>query len=118
MFRELLKNKKAQNFAEYALLIALVIAGVVAMQTYVQRAMQANMRNAAQGMTANLTVADGVNKVDQYEPYYMQSDYNVTKNAVSNKIQGQGTTAYDSTSNRTRAGSETTTYDVTSNTGH
>ncbi len=91
------------------------------MQTYVQRAMQANMRNAAQGMTTtlsqNLALGTDVNAVDQYEPYYMQSDYNVTKNAVSNKIQGQGTTAYDSTSNRTRAGSETTTYDNTM-TGH
>ena len=41
MLRQLFKNKKAQNTAEYALLIALVIAGVVAMQTYAQRALQA-----------------------------------------------------------------------------
>ena len=37
MLRNFLKNRKAQNTAEYALLIALVVAGVIAMQTYAQR---------------------------------------------------------------------------------
>ena len=40
MFRKLAKNKKAQNTAEYAILISLVVAGIIAMQTYAQRALR------------------------------------------------------------------------------
>ena len=47
MFRNFLKNNKAQNTAEYALLIALVVAGIIAMQTYAQRALQARVRDAS-----------------------------------------------------------------------
>ena len=50
MLRNFLKNRKAQNTAEYALLIALVVAGVIAMQTYAQRALQARIHDAAQYM--------------------------------------------------------------------
>ncbi len=39
-------NKKGQNTAEYAILIALVVAAVVAMQTYVKRSMQAGIKFA------------------------------------------------------------------------
>ena len=47
MFRKLIKNKKAQNTAEYAILISLVVAGIIAMQTYAQRALQARVRDAS-----------------------------------------------------------------------
>ena len=47
MLRKLLKNKKAQNTAEYAILISLVVAGIIAMQTYAQRALQARVRDAS-----------------------------------------------------------------------
>ena len=47
MLRNFLKNRKAQNTAEYALLIALVVAGVIAMQTYAQRALQARIHDAS-----------------------------------------------------------------------
>ena len=52
MLRNFLKNRKAQNTAEYALLIALVVAGVIAMQTYAQRALQARI-HAASAYMAN-----------------------------------------------------------------
>ena len=51
MFKKLLKNKKAQNTAEFALLISLVVAGVIAMQTYAQRALQSRIRDAAAYLT-------------------------------------------------------------------
>ena len=83
MFRKLFHNRKAQNTAEYALLIALVVAGVIAMQTYAQRALQARVKDASDKMND----ADKINgvdlailKSDQYEPYYLQSKYNVTRN--------------------------------------
>ena len=71
MFKTLLKNKKAQNTAEYALLIALVVAGVIAMQTYAQRALQARVRDASLYLTNQTSTLGTTN---QYEPYYLSSN--------------------------------------------
>ena len=62
-----IKNKKAQNTAEYAILIALVIGGVVAMQTYAQRTMQARLRDANHKLVDETLQIGGT---QQYEPYY------------------------------------------------
>lgn len=78
MFKTLLKNKKAQNTAEYALLIALVVAGVIAMQTYAQRALQARVRDASLYLT-NQTSQLG--RTNQYEPYYLSSNYAVDRSS-------------------------------------
>ena len=40
----LIKNKKGQNLIEYALVIALVGAAVIAMSTYVYRSTQATQK--------------------------------------------------------------------------
>jgi len=73
-------NKKGQNTAEYAILIALVIAAAVAMQTYVKRGMQGGVKFAV----------DKVKKSDtgtgQYEPYYLESLYNVTQSAFKDTV--------------------------------
>ena len=66
MFRKL-RNKKAQNTAEYAILIALVIGAVVAMQTYAQRALQGRIRDASIYMKNN---TKDLGETGQYEPYY------------------------------------------------
>jgi len=73
MLRKLIKNKKAQNTAEYAILISLVVAGIIAMQTYAQRALQARVKDASSFMTS---VNLGGSNTAQYEPYYLSSDYN------------------------------------------
>ena len=100
MLRQLFKNKKAQNTAEYALLIALVVAGVIAMQTYAQRSLQARMRDASQYLTQQTNTLGVTN---QYEPYYLQSNYEVNRESENFKRLGQGTVAADSSTNRTRA---------------
>ena len=109
MLRNFLKNRKAQNTAEYALLIALVVAGVIAMQTYAQRALQARVRDAS----IFLTTSNGVTSIGnttQYEPYYLQSDYNVTKNDTENKRLGRGLVGQDSIDQRIRTGQESSNY--------
>lgn len=88
-------NKKGQNTAEYAILIALVVAAVVAMQTFAQRSLQARVRDGNTYMkkklgntTQTLGSDASANKVEvdnanlailgdsaQYEPYYLESDY-------------------------------------------
>jgi len=96
MFKTLLKNKKAQNTAEYALLIALVVAGVIAMQTYAQRALQGRVRAASKFMAEhardglNVTAGTEMGNTAQYEPYYLSSGYNVTRSANSTEEAGLG----------------------------
>ena len=112
MLRNFLKNRKAQNTAEYALLIALVVAGVIAMQTYAQRALQGRVHDAAQylaNMTSNSEIGLGGNT--QYEPYYLQTSY--VSNTVSdeNKRLGVGMVAADSATYRNRNGYQESTYD-------
>ena len=77
MFRKLMKNKKAQNTAEYAILISLVVAGIIAMQTYAQRALQSRVRDASQYLKAETSV---MGATVQYEPYYLTTNYTVTRN--------------------------------------
>ncbi len=43
---KLLYNKRAQNFLEYAVLIAVISAALLAMSQYIQRAINARLRQA------------------------------------------------------------------------
>jgi Flp pilus assembly pilin Flp len=107
MLRNFLKNRKAQNTAEYALLIALVVAGVIAMQTYAQRALQARIQGASSYLEQQTAT---IGTATQYEPYYLNSDYNVNSSSVDNKRLGNGLVGMDSQTNRSRTGSETTSF--------
>ena len=111
MLRNFLKNRKAQNTAEYALLIALVVAGVIAMQTYAQRAMQARIHDASTYMT---TSTGNIGNSYQYEPYYLQSNYDSNSISDENKrlgsANGEGLVGADSQSNRARFGFQSSTY--------
>ncbi len=60
-------NKRGQSTAEYAVLIGLVIAAVLAMQVYVKRALQGKMQVETDKLGA------------QYEPYYLSSDFDSTR---------------------------------------
>ena len=115
MFRNFLNNKKAQNTAEYALLIALVVAGIIAMQQYAQRALQARVRDASTYLASTTnTIGTSV----QYEPYYQQSNYDVDRTSAENKklgVTSNDQVAMDSTTNRVRLGAQTTTYNPENN---
>jgi hypothetical protein len=79
----LLRSKKAQNTAEYAILIALVIGVFSAMQLYVRRGLQARIKGGAdrlpyavigQAMQTGDVTTDqflGNPAQLQYEPYYI-----------------------------------------------
>ena len=94
---KMFKNKKAQNTAEYAILIALVVGGIIAMQTYVQRAMQGRFRDASTFLAANTSVF-GTNT--QYEAYYTNTTSTNDRNATD-VATDKGKTS-DATSNTTR----------------
>lgn len=109
MFRKLIKNKKAQNTAEYAILISLVVAGIIAMQTYAQRALQARVRDASIFMK---NATSDLGSTLQYEPYYLTTKYNVSRD--ENQIQrlDKNVTRQQeaSTRNRLTGGSQQSSY--------
>ena len=111
MFKKLMKNKKAQNTAEYAILISLVVAGIIAMQTYAQRALQARVRDAGQYLKSQ-TVDLGTTV--QYEPYYLTTNYEVTRNEDETQILDNETTRQttDSTRGRAAGGSQQSSYNA------
>lgn len=112
MFRKLVKNKKAQNTAEYAILISLVVAGIIAMQTYAQRALQARVRDSSLYMA---NAGNGaLSSTQQYEPYYLESDYTTDRSQTDTLSQnstflGSGS---DSTATRQAGGSQTSSYNA------
>lgn len=114
MFKMLLKNKKAQQTAEYAILIALVVGAVIAMQTYAQRSIQARIRGASQYLTSVGTV--GSNKIlgddAQYEPYYLKQDYEVVRDETTEQTIDPMKNQIDSSSTekRTRMGGQNVSF--------
>jgi len=80
-------NKKAQNTAEYAILIALIVAVAVAMQTYVKRGLQGRFKDA----TDKLAIDTGtIGSTGQYEPYYLESNFESTRNVLTREEEMQG----------------------------
>ena len=73
-------NKKGQNTAEYAILIGLVVAAAIAMQTYVKRAMQGGVKFAVDKLEST---DENITTHSQYEPYYLESSYDVTQQAYT-----------------------------------
>lgn len=106
MFRKLLKNKKAQQTAEYALLISLVVAAIIAMQTYAQRTIQARIRDASGYLTSRTSAMGTTN---QYEPYYLKSSYDIFRDENTTELLGRRSAdnsalvRMEEISNRTRA---------------
>jgi hypothetical protein len=112
MFKTLLKNKKAQNTAEYALLIALVVAGVIAMQTYAQRALQARVRDAGQFLASGTSA---LGRTNQYEPYYMRTDYTIDRSSNETVLLDNTTSAKNADNLRGRVGRQDTAYNGLNN---
>jgi len=112
MFKKLIKNKKAQNTAEYAILISLVVAGIIAMQTYAQRALQARVRDAGKFLETSTSGLGGTTV--QYEPYYLSTDYTVTRNESETQRLDATTVSHITNSTRTRAegGRQTSSYNA------
>ena|SRR3989338_4586412 len=112
MLRKLYKRKKGQNLAEYAILIALVIAAVVAMQVYVKRSLQARIFDATNQM---IDSSAGLGDTAQYEPYYLTTNFQVTRNLSSTETQGVNvlTMGEDSTIRRAVDGFQEFSYNAT-----
>lgn len=71
-----LKNRVAQSTAEYVIVLGLIVAAVVAMQTYIKRGLQGRIKDAVDykdqaGQSANVVQFT----TNQYEPYYISSNF-------------------------------------------
>ena len=109
MFKKLMKNKKAQQTAEYALLISLVVAAIIAMQTYAQRTIQGRIKDASHYLTDQ---TKSLGNTTQYEPYYLETSYNTVRDDTTEQIQGnaQFDTFVDSTRTRASGGFQSSDY--------
>ncbi|NLE65283.1 MAG: hypothetical protein GX606_05155 [Elusimicrobia bacterium] len=114
--------RKGQNTAEYAILIALVVGAVVAMQTFTQRNLQARMRGASltmkddmnQALTDAGVVGFDLGRTAQYEPYYQNSQYTTTTDKNDLTIASADQVGVNLATNRERAagGYDTTGYNA------
>lgn len=71
-----LKDNRAQQVSEYAVLIAVVLAAVIGMEVYVRRGLQARYYGAVLSATKELQSIkqrQGIYVPVQYEPYYLDS---------------------------------------------
>ncbi len=77
-------QRRGQSTAEYAILIGVVIGALVAMQTYVKRGAQGRIKAVVDSYTAG-SVGSGqiavTNTRTQYEPYYLESNFNVGRSS-------------------------------------
>lgn len=95
MFRKLLPNK-AQTTLEYAILIGVVVAGLIAMQVYLKRGFQGKLKESADSMG------------QQFSPGYTTADYtthNVTDSTET--LSGGVTKTTINTQTTDRTGAET-----------
>ena len=75
---KLFRDRRGQNTAEYAILIGLVVAAAIGMQTYVKRSLQGGIKFAVD----KVATEEGTG---QYEPYYLKSSYDTTTSAYKDK---------------------------------
>ena len=98
-------TRKGQSTAEYAIVIGLVIAAIVAMQVYVKRGIQGKVKDAVDYKDSSDTITG---TTMQYEPYYTQSSMSSTQSATDteNTAIGGGVSRTAATT-ASRTGSQT-----------
>lgn len=111
MLKKLRLRIKGQSTAEYAILIALVVAAVIAMQTYAKRALQAKVRDAVVYMKDQ---TNALGNSIQYEPYYLNSAFTVERSQNMNQLQGTNLVAYNGSQTiiRETGGSQSLSYNA------
>ena len=71
-----LYTRKGQSTGEYALIFAIVLGAIVAMQTYVKRGLQARVKEGADYMARG---TKDLGLISHYDPYYFSSDYTTSR---------------------------------------
>lgn len=87
-----------QSTAEFAVLLAIIAAALIAMQVYVKRGLQGRIRNLADQISTQ-----------QYEQGGTNSTYVTKQDSSSQQVLENGTTTMKLNENTVRSGNETTT---------
>lgn len=100
-------RKEGQSTVEYALIVGVIVAALVGMQTYVKRGLQARYHDGMKFLANEVTTGTGstlLGATSQYEPYYQESSYIATQDRKENEVVGaRGKTERTlTTDNRTR----------------
>ncbi len=94
MFNKLYRNK-AQTTLEYAILIGVIVAGLIAMQVYLKRGYQGKLKESADSMG------------QQFSPGYTTSNYTITNTSTSTEeLKDKVTTSTIGNQQSTKTGSE------------
>lgn len=80
MLKILKKNYGQVTMSQYVILFFLAIGSLVAMTTFVQRVLQARIRDSKIYMIDNVQTLTGVNVTYEYEPYYANVSTIMDKN--------------------------------------
>ena len=70
MFSRLQQNRGQTSLSEYVVLLFVVLGAGIAISTYLQRGLQARMRDTNLYMVDTVSAANGKQINYQYEPYY------------------------------------------------
>ena len=108
-----LYDRKAQSTGEYALVFAIILGAIVAMQTYVKRGVQGRIKSGTDYMARATgdeigtdgfrldSIDDGV-YISQYDPYFYTSQYDTRRDGDETRDYTEGqadlTVAQDDTS--------------------
>lgn len=101
-------NRKAQSTAEYVIVLGLIVAAVIAMQTYVKRGLQGRIKDAVDYVGQEEQAAGTPNfSGAQYEPYYLSSGFeNQRTGDDSEQMLEGGAVERSSKETSTRTGSQ------------
>lgn len=86
-----LRKNKGQSTVEYAIIIGVIVAALIAMQTYVKRGLQARYHDGIQYLEDETNT---LGTSTQYEPYYLSSQYDTSRS----KTEQEGVSARGQTS--------------------
>ena len=107
-------KRKAQNIAEYSILITLIIVAAVGMQTYVKRGLAGRVKNVVDhaGVPGDVGGAVLTLTGDQYTPYYEESKSVVASSSAAKRtLTGDGGLAISGVTEK--VGVEAAGYDKT-----
>jgi hypothetical protein len=100
-----LYDKKAQSTGEYALVFAIILGAIVAMQTYVKRGLQGRVKSGTDYMARE---TEDLGDVTQYDPYYYQQDRITSRTSSQDQDYTLGAAGLDTQDDSTvEAGGET-----------
>lgn len=96
-----------QSTGEYALVFAIILGAIVAMQTYVKRELQGRVKDGADYMTRETTL---LGNTGQYDPYYHSSGYTTARTSTATQGYVEGATSMTTQEDSTRASGGYTEY--------